>query len=165
MSPAKQEMIKAIITNAKLSEEEKSKIIAEIIDEFDKNYPDLKYHATKSDVKESELKLIKEIEKTRKEIKEIEFKLFQEIEKTRKEIKEIELKLSKEIKETENKLQKEIKETELKLSKEIKEVEAKLSKEIVETKSTLLKWTFVFWVSQISVILGVGFFVVKLLIH
>ena len=161
MSPAKQEMIKAIITNAKLSEEEKSKIIAEIIDEFDKNYPDLKYHATKSDVKESELKLIKEIEETRKEIKEIELKLSKEIEETRKEIKEIELKLSKEIKETENKLQKEIKEIELKLSK----VEAKLSKEIVETKSTLLKWTFAFWVSQISVILGVGFFVVKVLIH
>jgi len=158
MSPAKQEMIKAIITNAKLSEEEKSKIIAEIIDEFDKNYPDLKYHATKSDVKESELKLIKEIEQIRKEIKEVEAKL-------QKEIKEVENNLQKEIKEVELRFSKEIKEVELKLSKEIKEVEAKLSKEIAQTKASLLKWTFAFWVSQISVILGVGFFIVKLLLH
>jgi len=168
MSPAKHDMIKAIITNTKLSEEEKSKIIAEIMDEFDKNYPDLKYHATKSDIKEIELKLTKEIEETRKEIKEIELKLSKEIEQTRKEIKEVELKLSKEIeqtrkeiKEIEGKLQKEIKEVDAKLQKEIKEVELKLSKEIQEIKSNLLKWSFTFWISQISVILGIGFFIIK----
>ena len=49
--------------------------------------------ATKSDLSETELKLIKEIEQTRKEIKEVEGRLAREIE-------EVELELSREIEET-----------------------------------------------------------------
>jgi len=141
MSPVKQEMIKAIITNNSLSEEEKSKIIAEIIEEFEKTYPELKYHATKSDVKEVELKLTKEIEKVRKEIKEVEANL------------------KKEIKEVEANLKKEMKEMELNFQKEIKNLDVKIE----NVKSTLLKWTFAFWVSQMGAILGIGFFVLKML--
>ena len=146
MSPNKAEIIKAILTNNTLSEDKKSEIIAEIIEEFQKTYPDLQHHATKADVKESELKLTKEIEETRKEIKEIELKLTQEIENTRKEIKEIEAKLSKEIKEVETKLTKDMKELELKFTKDIKEI-----------KFTTLKWQFIFWISQIAVIAGIGY--------
>jgi len=53
--------------------------------------------ATKEDVKESELKLTKEIEIIRGEIKETELKLTREIELTRGEIRETELKLTREI--------------------------------------------------------------------
>ena len=61
-------------------------------------------------------------------------------------------------------------ETELKLTKEIKELDLKiadtkleLSKEIKESKSEILKWTFIFWISQITALAGIGFFVFKAL--
>jgi uncharacterized membrane protein len=90
------------------------------MDELKTEYPDLKNHATKSDVAEVELK----IEKVRSEIKETELKLTKEIEEVRSEIKEVEIRLSREIK---------------------------------ETKFTMLKWQFIFWISQIAVIAGIGY--------
>ncbi len=144
MSPnlSKKDIIQAILTNPQLSDEEKSLLVEEFINEIKKEYPELKYHATKSDLKETELKLTKEIEDVRKEIKEIELKLSKEIEDVRKEIKEIELKLSKEIED---------------VRKEIKEIELKLSKDIKETKFSMLKWQFIFWISQIGVILAIAY--------
>ena len=133
MSPNRAKIIKAILTNNTLSEDKKSEIIAEIMDEFQKTYPDLQYHATKADVKESELKLTKEIENVKLEIEEV-----------RKETKEIEAKLSREIKELD-----------MKLSKEIKEVELKLTKEIENAKFIMLKWQFVFWISQMAAIIAI----------
>ena len=133
-------LIEAILTNDKLSEEEKSKIITEFINSFNEEFPELKYHATKSDVKESELKLIKEIEDIKKEIKEVELKLI-------KQIKEVELKLTKQIENT----KKEIKEVELKLTKQIEDTR----KEIKETKFVMLKWQFLFWISQLSAIIAI----------
>jgi DNA repair exonuclease SbcCD ATPase subunit len=166
LSPNRAEIIKAILTNNTLSEDKKSEIIAEIMEEFQKTYPDLQYHATKADVKETELKLVKEIEDTRKEIKEVEaklakdireveLKLTQEIENTRKEIKEVEAKLTKDIREVETKLTKEIKEVEAKLTKDIKELELKLTKDIKEVKFTTLKWQFIFWITQMGAILAI----------
>ena len=144
MSPNRAKIIKAILTNNTLSEDKKSEIIAEIMDEFQKTYPDLQHHATKADVKESELKLTKDIENVRLEIEEV-----------RKETKETEAKLSKEIKELDMKLSKEIKEVELKLAKEIKELDLKLTKEIENAKFTMLKWQFVFWISQMAAIIAI----------
>jgi SMC interacting uncharacterized protein involved in chromosome segregation len=158
LSPNRAEIIKAILTNNTLSEDKKSEIIAEIMDEFQKTYPDLQYHATKADVKESELKLIKEIEnvkleieEVRKEIKDVELKLTKEIENVKFEIEEV----RKETKEIEAKLSREIKELDMKLSKEIKEVELKLTKEIENAKFTMLKWQFVFWISQMAAIIAI----------
>jgi len=79
MSTNPKGIIQAILTNDKLNEEEKSELIAEFIEGIKEEYPDLKYHATKNDIKESELKLIKEIESTRKEIKEIDLRFTKEI--------------------------------------------------------------------------------------
>ncbi len=146
------ELISAILTNDKIAEEEKSELIANIMDKFNTEYPELKYHATKQDVTETELKLTKEIENTRKEIKELDVKLT-------KEIKELDVKLTKEIENT----RKEIKELDVKLSKEIKELDVKLSKEIKETKASMIKWSFLFWISQMGALLGIGFFVLKAL--
>ena len=53
------------------------------MNEFKVEYPELKYHATKQDVTETELRLTKEIEETRKEIKEIDAKLTKEIEQSK----------------------------------------------------------------------------------
>jgi len=139
MSTNPKGIIQAILTNDKLSEEEKSELIAEFIKGINEEYPELKYHATKSDVKESELKLTKEIENTRKEIKELDLKLTKEIEDTRKEIKELDLKLTK----------------------EIKEIEVKLTKEIKESKFSMLKWQFIFWVTQIGAIIAIFYKLVR----
>jgi len=162
-NPKREHFIKAILSNEKLTEEEKSEIISDMMDEFRSNYPNLEHHATKQDVTETELKLTKEIENTRKEIKELDvkltremkeldLKLTKEIENTRKEIKELDLKLTKEIKELDVKLTKEIKNLDLKLSKEIKEVEVRLTEKIEKIRNDTLKWTFMFWVSQMLAI-------------
>ena len=169
-----------------ISEKEKARIIAEAIDGITKEFPNLKNAATLRDLSETELRLTKEIEETRKEIKKLDLKLSKEIEEVKKETKNIELKLSKEIEEVkketkgvelrlikeiktvELKLTKEIKEVELKLTKDIKELDLKLSKEIEETKKeiknskiAMLKWQFIFWISQITVISGVVYKLVR----
>jgi predicted RNase H-like nuclease (RuvC/YqgF family) len=128
--------------------EEKAKLLAEAFEEVEKRYPQLKEMVSRTDLSETELRLIKEIEQTRKEIKEVELKLSKEIEQTRKEMKEIELKLSKEIEQT----RKEIKEIELKLSKEIKELELKFTKEMRVLEFKLLRWMFIFWCGQIAAV-------------
>ena len=107
----RKDIIKAILINPELSEEEKSELIEEFINEIKREYPDLKYHATKQDVSETELRLTKEIEETRKEIKELDLKL---------------------------------------------------TKEIENSKFSMLKWSFIFWISQMSAILGIGFFVLRM---
>jgi len=161
MSPNRKEIIQAILTNASLSEEKKSEVIAQILDEFDKNYPDLKYHATKNDVSETELKLTKEIEKTRKEIKELDVRLTKEIKeldvKLTKEIKEVELKLTKEIED----VRKEIKELDVRLTKEIGNVR----KEIQESKVETIKWTAGIIFAQFIALSGLILTSFKLFLH
>lgn len=96
-------------------EKTKARLIAEAFEQLEDRYPQLKEMATQSQVREGELRLLNEIEKTRREIKEAEGKLQNEIEKTRLEIKE-----------TEGKIQKEIEKTRL----EIREVEVRLQQAI-----------------------------------
>ena len=131
--------------------EEKAKVIAEAFEELDKRYPQIRDMATKTDLSETELRLMKEIELTRKEIKEIDLKLT-------REIKEVELRLTQQIEDT----RKEIKEVELKLTreientrKEIKEVELKLTREIKNVESRMVKWMFMFWTGQVIAMIGI----------
>ncbi len=87
--------------------------------------------ATKVDLREVELKLIKEIELTRGEIKEVELRLTREIELTRGEIKEVELRLTKEI--------------------EVVRLEVeKVRSEIGQAKSSTIKWV-VGWVAGLLI--------------
>ena len=129
--------VKAVMTNEKISEDDRSKIIAEMIDEFSKNYPDLEHTATKQELSETELRLTKEI-------------------------KELDSRLSREIKELDSRLSKEIKELELKLIKEIKELDSRLSKEIegvrleiANTKNDIIKWVIGLMFAQSALIVGV----------
>jgi len=89
-NPSKVDIIQAILTNQSLTDQEKTLLIDEFINEIKREYPDLKYHATKSDLTDLQLELTKEIEITRKEIKDLDLKLS-------KEIKELDVKLTKEI--------------------------------------------------------------------
>jgi hypothetical protein len=111
-----------------LTNKDRAKIIAEGFAQLESKYPDLKNVSTKTDLSETELRLMKEIEATRLQIKDMDIKFS-------KDMKEMEIKLSKDIAET--------------------------RVEIKETKSDLLKWSFAFWISQIGVIAGIGFFVYK----
>jgi len=126
--------------------EEKAQILADFVE-----YVESRKSATSAELKETELRLTKEIEATRLEIEQV-----------RKEIKEIEGNLRKEIKEVEanlkleiEKVRKEIKEVEANLKKEIKEVELKLTKEIEKSKSETIKWMFLFWIGQVVSVIAI----------
>jgi phenylalanyl-tRNA synthetase alpha subunit len=164
--------IYAIISNQSLNDDERSNIIADMISEFKGSYPNLEHTATKTELSETELRLIKEIEDARAEIKNTELKLTKEIEEVRGEVKGLELKLTKEIedvraeiKNTELKLTKEIedvraeiKNTELKLTKEIEEVRG----EIKESKYSTIKWIVGMMFAQVIAIGGLFFTAFKL---
>ena len=74
-------------------ERAKAKIIAQAFGQLEERYPSLKEVATQSQVRETELRLQKEIEGVRKEV-----------EGVRLEIKEVELRLQKDIKGVEVKI-------------------------------------------------------------
>ena len=78
-TPSKVDIIQAILTNQSLTDQEKTLLIDEFINEIKREYPDLKYHATKSDLTDLQLELTKEI-------KELDVKLTKELSDTRKEI-------------------------------------------------------------------------------
>jgi hypothetical protein len=93
---------------------------------------------TTRELSTSELKLIKEIELVRGEIKETELRLVKEIESVRAETE---------------KVRAELKETELRLIKEIEAVRAELKVEIARTYAGILKWSFLFWATQLGAVL------------
>jgi hypothetical protein len=68
---------------------------------------------------------------------------------TTRELSTSELKLIKEI----ELVRGEIKETELRLVKEIEAVRAELKVEIARTYAGILKWSFLFWATQLGAVL------------
>ena len=148
-----QNFVYAIMTNKELSDDERSKIIAEFMNDFNDKYPDLGDTATKKDLNETELRLIKEIkeieingqkeiEKIRLDMKEIESNAQKEREEIRLDIKEVESNTQKEI----EKIRLDIKELEFNTQKEMekirldmKEIESNAQKEREEIRLTLTK--------------------------
>ena len=115
----------------------KARVIAEAFEHLEERYPQLKEVATQGQVRETELRLQKEIEGVRLEIKEVEAKLTKEIEGVRLEIREVEAKLTKEI----EAVRLEIREVEAKLTREIeavrleiKELEVRLARDIEQNR-------------------------------
>jgi predicted nucleic acid-binding Zn-ribbon protein len=144
--------------------EEKARVLAEAFEELEKRYPQILDMATKRDLSETELKLIKEIEQVRleveevrKEIKEVELRLTKEVEQVRLEVEEV----RKEIKEVELKLTKEIEE----IRKEIKEVELKLTKEIEQVRFSTIKWIAGLIGGQTVILITTFFTLLKLFLH
>ena len=128
--------------------EDKASVLAEFVE-----YVESRKSATSEELKETELKLQKEIEQVKKELKETEFRLQKEIEQVRKEVKETELRLQKEIEQVRLEVEQ--------VRKELKETELKLQKEISETKASLIKWMFLFWTGQIIAFAGL----LKFMLH
>jgi len=142
-----------------LSEEDKAKIIAEGFAELEVRYPDLANVSTKDELKNSELRLTKEIKELDVKIKDLDVKLT-------KEIKEVEAKLTKEIKEVDAK----IKDLDVKLTKEIKELDVKikeldvkLTTEIKDSKVEIIKWVSGMLFVQVVAIAGLFFTAIKLI--
>ena len=67
----------------------RARLIAEAFERLEERYPPIADLATQASVKETELRLIKEIETVRKEMREMEGKLRLEIEGVRKEIETV----------------------------------------------------------------------------
>ena len=104
----------------------RARVIAEGFERLEERYPPLTEVATQGQVRETELRLQKDIESVRLQIKEVEAKLTREIESVRLEVKEVEAKLTLEIKGVEAKLTRDIEQT----RREIREVEVRLTQAI-----------------------------------
>ncbi|MBI5780518.1 MAG: DUF1640 domain-containing protein [Rhodocyclales bacterium] len=75
----------------------RAKLIAEAFEALEARYPDLRDIATHAHLRESELRLQREIEAIRLEIKEVEANLRKELADTRLEIKNVEVRLTQAI--------------------------------------------------------------------
>lgn len=114
----------------------RARIIAEAIGQLEDRYPQLREVATQPQLRETELRLQKEIQLTRLEIKEVEAKLLKEIQQTRLEIKEVEARLSKEIHLLDLKI-------------------AENTSKIAETKAELVRWVVGVGLLQTTLISGI----------
>ena len=108
----------------------RARVIAEAFERLEERYPHLPDLATKGHVRESELRLQKEIEQVRAELRESELRLKKEIEQVRAD------------------LSKEIEKVRSDLSKEIEQIRA----EIARAKVDMLKWIVPLMIGQVVVI-------------
>ncbi|MGQ9686646.1 MAG: hypothetical protein ACUVT2_10130 [Thiobacillaceae bacterium] len=118
------------LTNAP-DDRARARILAQAFEALESRYPHISELATRTHLSETELKLTKEIEQVRAELKETELKLTKEIEQVRAE-------LTKEIE---------------KVRLEIAKVRADLGRDIERTRSSILLWSFGFWITQLVVML------------
>jgi hypothetical protein len=123
----------------------RARLIAEAFERLEERYPPIADLATQASVKETELRLLKEIETVRKEMREMEGKLRLEIEGVRKEIREVESGLRLEIEG---------------MRKEMREMEGKLRietvrKEIAVLKTDLIKWIIGLLIAQTGILIAV----------
>jgi len=75
----------------------RARVIAEAFERLEERYPHLPDLATQAHLRETELRLQKEIEQIRAELRETELRLQKEIEQIRSGLRETELRLQKEI--------------------------------------------------------------------
>ncbi len=115
-------------------DETRARIIAEAFEALEERYPHLGDMATRTDLSETELRLVKEIEQVRLETEAVRSDLKVEIEKVRAD------------------LTKEIEKVRSDLTKEIEKTRADLTVEIARSHSSWLKWSFLFWVTQFGAI-------------
>lgn len=107
-------------------ERTRARIIANAFERLEDRYPELKDLATASGLRETELRLQKEIEQTRLRIEEVRAELGKDIEQGRAE-------LSKEIEQVRLRVE----EVRADLSKDIEQVRADLSKEVEQVRADL----------------------------
>ncbi len=123
-------------------ERTRARVIAEAFEVLESRYPHLPDLATRQNLSETELKLLKEIEQVRAELKETELRLVKEIEQVRAELRlEIE------------QVRAELKETELKLTREIAQLRADTGRDVERVRASVLQWSFVFWLTQFAALM------------
>ena len=107
------------------NDEARARIIAEAFEALEERYPHLGETATRADLSETELRL-------RKDIEEVRADLSVEIEKVRAD------------------LSVEIEKVRAELSREIEQVRADLRVELARSHASVLRWSFLFWLTQFS---------------
>jgi len=97
----------------------------------------------------------------RLEIEKIRAELIERIEQVRaeltKEIEQVRAELTKEIEQVRADLTKEIEQVRADLTKEIEQLRADLTRDIALSKATQTRWAFLFWISQMAVLVGILF--------
>ena len=122
----------------------RARVIAEAFERLEERYPHLPELATQAHVRESELRLQKEIEQVRAEIEQVRAELKAYIEQIRAELKLDIEQVRAEIEQVRAALR----ESELRLLKEIEQVRG----EVARTKIDLLKWIVPLMFAQIAAI-------------
>ena len=107
-------------------DKERARLIADAFDALEARFPRLNDLATQSDVRESELRLQKEIKELEAEIRKIDRKIDAEIKKIEAEIKQVEARLQLQIKEVDVRMQ----EMEARLQERIARIEVSLHQAI-----------------------------------
>ena len=115
----------------------RAKAIADAFEQVEEGYPNLKEVATQGQLRETELRLVQEIEQVRMEIREVDANLRKDIEQVRLEIRQVDAHLRKdieqvrmEIREVDAGLRKEIEQVRL----EIRQIDANLRKDIEQVR-------------------------------
>ena len=120
-------------------EKTRAKVIAEAFERLEERYPHLPDLATQGHLRESELRLQKEIEQVRAVLRETELRIKKEIEQVRAELKtDIE------------QVRADLRETELRLKKDIEQLRGELKTDIERVKTDLLKWIVPLMFAQIA---------------
>ena len=126
-------------------ERARARLIAEAFERLEERYPHLPDLVTQQDLRETELRLLKEIEQLRGEVK-------TDIEQLRGEVKtEIE-QLRGEVKTDIEQLRGDIREVELRLQKEIAQVRGDLTLQIERSRNSLLLWLIPLMFAQVGAI-------------
>ena len=128
-------------------ERARARIIANAFERLEDRYPELRDMVTASGMRESELRLQQEIEKTRLRIEEVRAELGKEIERVRAD-------LSKEIEQVRADLSKEIEQVRADLGRDIEHLRADLTREIAQGNQKVLRWTTALMFAQIGAILA-----------
>ncbi len=132
----------------------RARLIAEAFERLDERYPHLADLATRQHLRETELRLVKEIEQLRGEVKtdieQLRGEVKTDIEQLRGEVKTDIEQLRGETKTEIEQLRGEIREVELRLQKEIVQVRADLTLQIERSRNTLLMWLIPLMFAQVG---------------
>jgi hypothetical protein len=112
----------------------RARVIAEAIERLAEGYPHLPDLVTQGHLRETELRLQKEIEQVRGEVRETELRLKKEIEQVRADLKA------------------DIEQVRADLSLNIEQLRAEMQKEIAQVKLDLLKWLVPLMFAQVAAI-------------
>lgn len=128
----------------------RAKVIAEAFERLEERYPHLPDLATQGHVRESELRLQKEIEQVRADLRETELRIRKEIEQVRAELKADIEQVRADLRETELRLKKDIEQLRGELKTDIEQLRGELKTDIERVKTDLLKWIVPLILAQIA---------------